>query len=294
MNWLILSASMLANLVGNLLQKFYQKKTPQTLFRSYAYTMVTGLTAAIVILCFGGVFPISVFTLLLALGFGLVTAVQGIALQHAIENGPLSYTMVIVSLSSLIPTLSGRFFFGEELVWLQLVGIALTVLTFILSVNPQSGEKKGTVRWFFWVLIAFLMTGAVGVMQKIHQSGEHAGELGGFLWIAFLFSFLFSACLSFFSYRKERGTVEGKLLPLPMLLLLVVCGVCIALNNKWNLYLSGVMDSAVFFPVVNGGGLVLVSVGAAILYREKLTVRQWIGVGCGILSVILLCNPFGI
>lgn len=292
-NWILLFSSMTAFLTVNLLQKFYQKKTPQTSFRSYIYTAVTGITAALVIFCFGGVFPLSVYTLLLSLGYGLVTAAQGIALQRAIETGPLSYTMVLISLSSLIPTLSGYFFFHEDLGWVQLVGIALTVVTFVLAVNPQANEKKGTRLWYVWGAVAFLMTGAIGVMQKIHQSGTHKDELGGFLVVAFLFSFLFSSCLAFVSYRKERGTAKGSLLPLPMLAVLVICGVGVALNNKWNLYLSGVMDSAIFFPVVNGGGLVLVTAGAAVFFREKLAVRQWIGIGCGILSVILLCNPFG-
>jgi drug/metabolite transporter (DMT)-like permease len=49
------------------------------------------------------------------------------------------------------------------------------------------------------------------------------------------------------------------------------------------------MDSAVFFPLVNGGHLVLTTLSAVVFFREKLTVKQWIGVGVGILSVLCLC-----
>ena len=55
---------------------------------------------------------------------------------------------------------------------------------------------------------------------------------------------------------------------------------------------SGVMDTAVFFPIVNGGGLVLTAALAMIVFRERLTRRQWIGMLLGILSVILVCDPF--
>ena len=72
---------------------------------------------------------------------------------------------------------------------------------------------------------------------------------------------------------------------------MVLSGVFVAINNKFNLYLSGVLDAAVFFPIVNGGGLVLTSVASVILFREKLSKKQWIGVIIGILSVILICNP---
>ena len=77
-----------------------------------------------------------------------------------------------------------------------------------------------------------------------------------------------------------------------MLGIMLVSGVCVAINNKFNLYLSGVMDSAVFFPIVNGGGLVLTTLVAVLLFKEKLSKKQWIGIVLGILSVVFLCNPF--
>ena len=71
-----------------------------------------------------------------------------------------------------------------------------------------------------------------------------------------------------------------------------VGGISGALCNQWNLYLSGVMDSAVFFPLFNGGGLVLTTLIAVVLFKEKLSKLQWLGVAFGIASVIFLCNPF--
>ena len=52
------------------------------------------------------------------------------------------------------------------------------------------------------------------------------------------------------------------------------------------------MDSAVFFPVVNGGGLVLTTLAAVLIFKERLSVRRSLGVAFGIVSVIFLCNPF--
>ena len=77
-----------------------------------------------------------------------------------------------------------------------------------------------------------------------------------------------------------------------MLGIMLVNGICVAINNKFNLYLSGVMDSAVFFPIVNGGGLVLTTLAAVLLFREKLSKKQWVGIVLGITSVVFLCNPF--
>jgi multidrug transporter EmrE-like cation transporter len=73
---------------------------------------------------------------------------------------------------------------------------------------------------------------------------------------------------------------------------MILMGIAAAINNKLNLDLSGRLPSAVFFPVVNGGALVLSSLAAVLIFREKLSVKRWIGVAIGTVSVILLCNPF--
>jgi len=37
---------------------------------------------------------------------------------------------------------------------------------------------------------------------------------------------------------------------------------------------------------------VLTALAAVLLFKEKLSNKQWIGVVFGILSVVFLCNPF--
>ena len=74
--------------------------------------------------------------------------------------------------------------------------------------------------------------------------------------------------------------------------LMIVCGICAAANNKMNLYLSGVMSSAVFFPIVNGGGMILSAITSLFLFKEKFTAEKWIGISLGIVAVVLICNPF--
>ena len=137
-------------------------------------------------------------------------------------------------------------------------------------------------------------------MQKIHQTSSFKGELNAYLVTAFIASTVISTAVAVFLYLKgSKESLENKK-ALPaidkkfvfMLVLMIVNGVSVAVNHKLNLYLSGVMDSATFFPIVNGGGLVLSTVAALIIFRERLSVKQWIGLGVGILSVIFLCNPF--
>lgn len=291
--------SLAAALVGSIAKKYYTDKEPTGLSGDFVFNAVGCLTAAVILLCWGGFGTASVFTIVLGVVFGAVTALQGITNIAALQVGPMSYTSVIISFSTLISALSGVMFFDESLGWAQIAGIALMLASFVLAAKSDGDEKKANLKWLFLCLIAFVATGGIGVMQKVHQSSEYRNELNAFLIIAFISSAvlcaIFAALLkrreSRFADAKEKGNKSKKQFWL-LLGIMIASGACVAVNNKFNLYLSGVMDSAVFFPIVNGGGLVLTTLAAVLLFKEKLSKKQWIGVVLGIASVVFLCNPF--
>ena len=291
--WLLLVFSMTACLAATIIRKFCVNAAVSIRLFGFFYNTVVSLTAAVVLFLTGGFSSVSRFTLLLGLVFGAVTAAGQIFNIRAIDSGPLSYTSVINALASVLPTLCGVLFWGETIAPIQWAGIVLMLFCMILSVEKKENEKGKSVKWLLYCGVSFLCTGTVGILQKWHQNTEYKDELTPFLIIAFAFS-AFTSIVGQITERK-KGTGAGGLTKLRVpvtVALLLVGGVCVAMNNKWNLYLSGVMDSAVFFPIVNGGGLVLTTLAAFIVFKEKLSEKQRLGICLGILSVIFVCNPF--
>jgi drug/metabolite transporter (DMT)-like permease len=206
----------------------------------------------------------------------------------------MSYTMVILYCSTVISAVSGALFWNEQIQTAHVIGIVLMLVSFVLAVKKQPGEKSVSLRWLLLSLGAFATTGGIGVMQKLHQSTQYKLELNEFLVIAFGTATLLSALYLVILGAKKQLKPPQQTVKVQWLLLaiMVLSGVSGALCNQWNLYLSGVMDSAVFFPMVNGGGLVLTTLAAVVIFKEKLSGQQWLGVVFGIASVIFLCNPF--
>lgn len=294
--YILLACSLFAVVLGTVIKKYYMRESVKGLTPVFLYNAITGLVSAIIIYFWGGIDKVSLFTLLLGIVFGLITTLQTITLLKAMEIGPMSYTTLINSFSTLIPTLSGALFFNEKIELVHIFGIILMIISFILSVDKSKNNDSASIKWLIYSIIAFICTGGIGVMQKIHQSSDYKGELNAFLVLAFVVSFVFAIILTLLFSKKENNPIlqknkSGKVNYI-ILLVIVIAGACVAVNNKLNLYLSGVMDSAVFFPIVSGGGLVLTTISALIVFKEKLTKKQWAGIVIGILSVILLCNPF--
>ena len=289
---LLLTVSLLAALGGNIVRKLYTHRESGIL-STFLCTAVVSVVSGLLLLLLGG-FPIpSTFTVLLGILFGVILTLQLVTNLVALELGPLAYTTVIISFSTLITALSGTLFFAESLSPLKLLGIALMLVSFALAAERGKDDaKRANLRWLLFCVAAFFLTGGIGLMQKIHQSSPHREELNAFLIIAFAVSALLSAPVALFLHRRqasENGKSASCRITPYLLFLMVIIGICTGLNHKLNLYLSGIIDSAVFFPVVNGGGLILSTLAALVLFRERLTVRQWAGVIIGTLSVIVLC-----
>ena len=151
------------------------------------------------------------------------------------------------------------------------------------------------LKWIVFCFISFLCNGLIGVMQKWHQTTEFKNELDAFLIISFVFSFICSVIMWCFYTKKAQkaGPVKPinsvKALHVLPVILMIISGLCVAVNNKLTLFLSGVMESAVFFPIVNGGGTVLILLSAIIIFKEKLLKSQWLGILFGVISIILFC-----
>ena len=290
-NGILLTVSLVAALGGSIFKKLYTNRDSR-LSGSFAYTAVGCLVAAAVLFAWGGFGKASLFTVLLGVLFGAVTALQGVTNMAALQVGPLSYTTVIISFSTLISALSGVLFFGESIGLWQIIGMVLMLASFALANGGENGGKRANLRWLLLCVVAFLATGAIGVMQKIHQSSAFKEELNAFLVIAFAVSAFLSGAVTLLLRKKESGSEEnrnarGKMILL--IFLMLISGVCVAVNNKLNLYLSGVIDSVIFFPVVNGGGLVLTTLASLLIFKERLRTKQWIGILFGIASVLCLC-----
>ena len=85
---LTLVLSLTAALCGSIVKKYFTAKEFTRLSEGFMFNAVSGLTAALILLIWGGFGTPSVFTVLLGMLFGAVTALQGITNISALQIGP--------------------------------------------------------------------------------------------------------------------------------------------------------------------------------------------------------------
>lgn len=292
--YFLLFFSALVCTLSSTVMKIFSNRKPSRAFNAFAVSMFS-LFSGIVLLIWGGFGQISAFSLLLGIAFGTLIFLNGFFSFLAFASGPWSYTFLIICLSMLMPTFSGAVFWQEHITLQQYIGTALVVLCFLLSVEKVKDEKKANLKWIIFTAIAYLTSGSVGIMQKIHQSSAHADELNGFLIVSFAAGAVLSGICAIIFTRTE-GFEDHNLTSKEMVssfAMFIIIGTATATMHKLNLYLSGVMDAAVFFPVVNGGPLILTSLIAFTVFKEKLSKKQWVGLVIGAVAVLLLTVKLG-
>lgn len=180
----------------------------------------------------------------------------------------------------IIPTMSG-IFLGENFSVAKLC-IVFILIIFIYLLVQKSIDTKFNKKWILCSALAFVFQGTVGVLQKIHQRSIHKAEVSAFLFISFI-------CAIIFCVLRNWGGDKTISLSKQTVFVGLVCGGCTFGMNYINLKLSGLLPSQLFFPLVNGSAIVLSSIMSVILFKEKLSKKQTIGLIGGIISLVGIC-----
>lgn len=247
------------------------------------FNAVCGAGSVIFFLCTGCGFKISAFSLVAALAFAVVTALAQYFSLMAMSVGSMSYSVLFTYLGMLIPTLFGIVAYSQPVSVLQTVGLLMMLFTLYLGAGVKKGEKIN-FKWLIFALGSFVMWGLVGVIQQIHQNSSYAGEMNVFLLWSFIFmTLIFSAIYIIMPKQEKNYRLKSK-----VTVLSIISGLIIGAVNLINLYLSGKLPSIVVFPILNGGVIILSGLAALILFKEKLSKKQYIGMILGTVSVCLL------
>lgn len=281
MNYILLSISMLSIVLQNGLFNSVSKRKLKNKFDTLRYNSWLYLICFILFVIFALGTKISLFSVLLGLAFGIVTMLSNFYKMSALAKGPMHITVLITTSSMIIPAMSGAIMFGEEFSLAKAIAILLLIFFIYISLKKDRDTELNKL-WIVYCVLAFVFQGIIGIIQKIHQSSAHKDELMIFLAVAFLFSCVFCGIIS------KKGKTQFKFSTMEYIYA-AVCGVCTFSMNYINLKLSGLIPSQIFFPLVNGGAIILTSAVSVVIFKEKMNKQQIIGLLGGIVSLILIC-----
>lgn len=290
MNYLLLAVSIFLATAKSAVYNLYAKSAePDTggVFRFNALTYGTAAVLALLFALLGDGLSFSRPTLLCAVLYGItVCALQTFSII-TMRIGPMSLTALIVSYGMIIPALAGPIFWHESFGALQIAGLSLIIVSLWLIRDKDGAKKSVTLRWMLLLIACFLLSGTAGLIEKIHQSTSGRDEKAAFVLVGCCVMLAVSLLAALLTAKKTKRAVSLKKLSLSG----SAAGLTVGLYSIVNLTLAGELNSLIYYPIANGGFLLLAMLASIVLFREKLTRLKSAGFLVGLCAIILLSLP---
>lgn len=215
-----------------------------------------GLSIALLLGAFGGVFYLGGFVLL----------------QWNIARNGVVLPTTFMKLGVLVPTLMAIFVFSESPRLTQIIGVVMTVAS-ILLIQGGSGAARENLSLPGLILL-LLCGGLANAVSKIYEQVGVATLSDHFLFYNFLMALLLCVALCIAKKQKlNRYDLTFGLL----------IGVPNYYASRFLLLSLSDVPAVVAFPCSSVGTIVLVALAGVLLFHEKLSRRK-----CAALAVILV------
>lgn len=203
------------------------------------------------------------------------------------QRSGVTVTSLSSKLSVVIPTLFGVLFLKEALGWTAVTGIVLALTALFLVVGGKDKSQAKTEKTTLIVLLPILIffsTGIGDVLMKITETAN-GHENDPTLMVAFIYgvSFVFSLILMGYDLIKGKSKWQWKN---------ASGGIVLGAVNFFSTYsvyqAMRVFDNVVLFPVYNIGVVCLTALAGWLLFKEKLTWINYLGLVIAIFAVVLI------
>lgn len=227
---------------------------------------------------------VSWFTVWISLVYGVLLIGAMWFYNLSLTMGKTAVCATVYSFGFVLPTLSGWLFWGEDVSVFAAIGIVMVFPVLIIS---GTGSKKGSKeaqgkKYIVYLIIAMLCSGALGIVQKIQQKSAYANQKNTFILLAF-FVGLSVSLIFFFAKRSSEKKIDRRGVGICALV-----GMFYSVCNMINTHLAGTLDSAIFFPALNIGSIVISMILGMIIYKERLVKKDILVLCLGAVAILLV------
>lgn len=204
------------------------------------------------------------------------------------KNSGISLTTVASKMSVIIPILFSIFYYQESIITLKVIGIILALIgVFSTIYTKQDLSSKINFKSFSTLLILFIGMGVIDSLIKFTQESYHISSSKSAFFSSTLFAIAF---LSGFIYTLIKKDSFKSYLNLNV----IFFGILLGLANFGSIYFliealnTKILDSSIVFGINNVGIVVLSVLLGIILFKEKISNVNMIGVFISIIAILTL------
>ena len=199
------------------------------------------------------------------------------------QRSGVTVTSLSSKLSVVLPILAGVIMLGERLNFVATTGIvlALVALVLVLERKKESGEKNNR-SWLLPVCI-FFGTGTGDILMKITEQQNSGDDLGFMIAFIYFVALIFGIIIVIWDIARGKSKWQWK-----SALGGIGLGVINFFSTSSVYHAMRSFDNVVLFPIYNIGVVSLTAIIGWLVFKEKLTLKNYIGLIIAVIAVILI------
>lgn len=202
----------------------------------------------------------------------------------ALSVGNVSLTVLTVNFSMVINVIASYVFFGESISYVRFFAIVLTIISFVIC-NSNNKKEKSEKNWMMFTILAMIFHSLASISQKVFGESIYSAESQANVSCLYIMATLISVIIYQFMRKKEKRTFK-----VGFDMIKYGAGVGITLGIYQAFYTFGLanIDGTFLFPAQTGGLIIFSTLSGVLLFKDKLTKKQLVGVALGLISLVLM------
>ena len=302
-NYILIVLAVVCFAVQFAFTKIYESKIKQTLSTGLVLVTLTSIVGFLLYLCIGGfTVEFSTYSFGMALAMAVIMLPYYIVSIKVLSLGSLAvYSMFMMLGGMLVPFLYGISFLSEEVTWGKIVGCIILTGSMILQACGQEQQTKNgksdktenvrKAKFLILCVLIFIINGLTGVIAKAHQIHQEAINEISFTVLSCGLTAILSGVFLIIMFLKKDDLQKSKEIKTTLsympLIIMALIGAATYTGNFLHLKAASFVPASVQFPIVSGGVIVLSSLTSAIIFKERVSKREWIAVVGALLSTFL-------
>jgi drug/metabolite transporter (DMT)-like permease len=233
--------------------------------------------------------PLNVFEqtwIYVAVGLGIVFVSSLFVIAEVTARSGISVAQVANRMAVVIPISIAILFYGDNLSLAKVIGIILAIASVYLVSHKQSGGKPVQKLWWLFPLVIFVCSGIIDSSINYAQRFLlNENDFDAFLSTIFSTAFVFGFIVLLYQLTIKKEKFQAKAVPAGIILGAINFGTMYFIVMALN---SNILEPSVLFPINNLSVLTLSTLISVLIYKEKLSFKNWVGISLSILAILIL------
>lgn len=226
---------------------------------------------------------------LIALLSGVATSVFTVSWLISVKRGAYMMVDIFLMLGVVVTIICSFFVLGEPINGKQIVGICVLIIA-VLIMCSYNIKLKGKMNFLSVLLLIICGTssGLADFSQKLYINNVLDYNIAVFNFYTYVFSAVVLGIFYLIFNTKEKGEGNSATLIKDIFGYVFVMALCLFLNSFFKTKAAVYLTSTQLYPLNQGSALILSSIMAQVLFKEKMTITSVIGLILAFVALIII------